>query len=130
MLVTHSGLDIVDGVRNPFKEHPSVFVVEDEISIAKMMSVILKMNLFDAFPFSGPKADLAARINPRDFLISDIAMQGMTGIEPAVTLQREIPSARFYFFPDKWALQKSFKMRDGRATVLPLYRSPFTQRNW
>jgi DNA-binding NtrC family response regulator len=86
-------------VQNPFKAHPRIFVVDDEISIAKMMSVILQMNLFDAVPFSDPKAALdAARVNPPDYLISDIAMQGMTGIELAVLLQRGIPRCKILLF--------------------------------
>ena len=86
-------------VQSPFEAHPRIFVVDDEISIAKMMSVILQMNLFDAVPFSDPKAALdAALVNPPDYLISDIAMQGMTGIELAVMVQREIPSCKIILF--------------------------------
>jgi DNA-binding NtrC family response regulator len=87
-------------VPNPFKTHPRIFVVDDEPTIAKMMSVILQMNLFDAVPFSDPAAALdAARVDPPDYLISDIAMQGMTGIELAVLVQREIPSCKILLFP-------------------------------
>jgi DNA-binding NtrC family response regulator len=86
-------------VQNPFKAHPRIFVVDDELSIAKMMSVVLQMNLFDAVPFADPDAALhAARVNPPDYLISDIAMQGMTGIELAVLLHREIPQCKILLF--------------------------------
>jgi FixJ family two-component response regulator len=86
-------------VQNPFKTHPRIFVVDDELTIAKMMSVILQMNLFDAVPFSDPAAALdAARVDPPDYLISDIAMQGMTGIELAVLVQTEIPSCKILLF--------------------------------
>jgi hypothetical protein len=37
---------------NPFESHPFIFIVDDEPSIATMMSVILQMNLFDAVPFA------------------------------------------------------------------------------
>src|SRR5580698_2101140 len=86
-------------VENPFKAHPRIFVVDDELTIAKMMSVILQMNLFDAVPFADPAAALdAARVDPPDYLISDIAMQGMTGIELAVLVQREFPSCKILLF--------------------------------
>ena len=85
--------------QNPFKAHPRIFVVDDELSIAEMMSVVLQINLFDAVTFPGPQAALdAARVNPPDYLISDIAMQGMTGIELAVLFQREIPSCKILLF--------------------------------
>jgi hypothetical protein len=41
---------------NPFESHPRVFVVDDEISIAKMLSVILQIHLFDATSFADPLA--------------------------------------------------------------------------
>lgn len=36
---------------NPFESYPRVFVVDDEISISKVLSVILQIHLFDATPF-------------------------------------------------------------------------------
>jgi DNA-binding response OmpR family regulator len=84
---------------NPFRSHPRVFVVDDEISIARMLSVILQMNLFDAVPYSDPKLALeAARAEPPEYLISDIMMHGMTGIELAILLRREIPACKVLLF--------------------------------
>jgi CheY-like chemotaxis protein len=84
---------------NPFESHPRVFVVDDEIAIAKMLSVILQINLFDATPFADPKAALeVARVSPPDYLISDIAMEGMTGIELARIIRREIPACKVLLF--------------------------------
>jgi len=54
---------------NPFESHPRIFVVDDEISIAKMLCVILQMHLFDAIPFADPQVALeAARAEPPDYL--------------------------------------------------------------
>ena len=81
---------------NPFQSHPRVFIVDDEISIAKMMSVVLQMNLFDAVPYDDPQLALnAARLAPPEYLISDIMMRGMTGIELATVVQL----ARYCCFP-------------------------------
>jgi hypothetical protein len=86
-------------VQNPLKAHPRIFVVDDELSIAKMMSVILQMNLFDAVPFADPKSALdAARVNPPDYLISDIAMQGMTVSSWRFFYREKFPAAKFCFF--------------------------------
>jgi DNA-binding NtrC family response regulator len=82
-----------------FKEHPRVFVVDDEPDIAQMMSVVLQMNLFDAVAFSNPEEALtAARAEAPDYLISDISMRGMTGIELAVVMQTEMPECKVLLF--------------------------------
>jgi FixJ family two-component response regulator len=84
---------------NAFSAHPRIFIVDDELSIAKMLSVILQMHLFDAIPYADPQAALeAARAAPPEYLISDIAMQGMTGIDLAILLKREIPSCKVLLF--------------------------------
>jgi DNA-binding NtrC family response regulator len=86
-------------MQNPFESHPRIFVIDDELSIAKMLSVILQMHLFDAVPFSDPEAALdAARTGSPDYLISDIQMQGMTGIDLAVLFEREFPACKILLF--------------------------------
>jgi len=86
-------------MESAFKSHPRIFVVDDEFSIAQMMSVILQMNLFDAVPYADPlEALAAAREEAPDYLISDIAMRGMTGIELATVVQRELPACKVLLF--------------------------------
>jgi DNA-binding response OmpR family regulator len=86
-------------MENAFASHPRIFVVDDEIDIAKMLSVVLQIHLFDAVPFADPAAALeAARTNPPDYLISDIGMQAMSGIELAEALHRELPACRVLLF--------------------------------
>jgi DNA-binding NtrC family response regulator len=84
---------------NPFESRPRIFVVDDEIEIAQMLTVILQMNLFDAVPYIDPIEALeAARSEPPDYLISDITMPGMTGIELAIVIKREIPICKVLLF--------------------------------
>jgi DNA-binding NtrC family response regulator len=86
-------------MQSPFESHPRIFIVDDELSIAKMLSVILQMHLFDAVPFSDPEAALeAARTTPPDYLISDVQMQGMTGIDLAILFEREFPACKILLF--------------------------------
>jgi DNA-binding NtrC family response regulator len=86
-------------MENPFESHPRVFIVDDEMSIAKMMSVVLQMNLFDAVPYDDPEQALeAARSAPPDYLISDIMMKGMTGIELATSIRQELPACKILLF--------------------------------
>ncbi len=84
---------------NPFQSHPRVFIVDDEISIAKMMSVVLQINLFDAVPYADPQEALeAARVAPPEYLITDIMMRGMTGIELATLVRQELPACKILLF--------------------------------
>jgi DNA-binding NtrC family response regulator len=86
-------------MESAFKAHPRIFVVDDEFSIAQMMSVVLQMNLFDAVPFADPQEALtAARAETPAYLISDISMRGMTGIELAIVIQQELPSCKVLLF--------------------------------
>ena len=84
---------------NAFEAHPSIFVVDDDLEIAKMLSVILQMNLFDAKPYGCPlEALAAARENAPDYCISDISMQAMSGIELAIKLKQEMPACKVLLF--------------------------------
>ncbi len=86
-------------MKNAFAEQPRIFVVDDDLDIAKMLSVVLQMNLFDATPHTDAQAALeAARAAPPDYLISDIMMPGMNGIELAVAMQQEIPDCKILLF--------------------------------
>ena len=89
-------------MENAFASRPRVFVVDDEIDIAKLLVVILQMNLFDAVPFADPQAALdAARAEAPDYLISDIVMPQMTGIELAIAIRRDIPTCKILLFSGK-----------------------------
>ena len=112
-------------MQNPFESHPRIFVIDDELSIAKMLSVILQMHLFDAVPFSDPEAALeAARAAPPDYLISDVQMQGMTGIELAILFQREIPACRILLFSGQLDAPKRIKEASEAGHVFTFLQKP------
>jgi DNA-binding NtrC family response regulator len=84
---------------NPFESYPRIFVVDDELSIAQMLSVVLQMNLFNATPYANPGAALeAARTSPPDYLLSDIVMPEMNGIELAIAIRSEVPNCKILLF--------------------------------
>jgi len=86
-------------MKNPFESHPRIFVVDDEPDIAQMLAVILQMNLFDATPFSDPLVALEAsgKLAP-EYVISDIVMPGMSGVELAIALRKEAPNCKVLLF--------------------------------
>jgi DNA-binding NtrC family response regulator len=84
---------------NPFESQPRIFVVDDELEIAKMLTVVLQMNLFDAIAYTDPHEALeAAKAAPPDYIISDIVMPGLTGIELAIRVRTEIPKCKILLF--------------------------------
>ena len=57
-------------MKTAFESQPRVFVVDDEEAIAKMLTVVLQMNLFNAIPYVDPLVALdAAKATPPDYLI-------------------------------------------------------------
>lgn len=78
---------------------PIVFVVDDELDIAKTISVVLQMNSYDARPFDDPRKALAAAAkNPPDYLISDMEMPAMSGIDLAIAMHQGHPSCKVLLF--------------------------------
>lgn len=82
-----------------FESKPRVFVVDDEPEIAKLLVVMLQLNLMDAVPyFDSAEALAAAKETPPDYLISDIVMPQMSGIELALAFARDVPSCKVLLF--------------------------------
>jgi FixJ family two-component response regulator len=83
----------------PFASRPTVFVVDDEEEIAHMLAVILQLNLYDAIPYSDPTTALTdAKERQPEYLITDICMPTMNGIELAISLRKEVPSCKVLLF--------------------------------
>ncbi|NYF53983.1 response regulator [Tunturiibacter gelidoferens] len=86
-------------MENPFETQPSIFVVDDEEEIAKMFAVVLQMNLFNAVPYFDPLAALeAARISPPDYLLTDVMMPGLNGVELAMAVRAIAPGCKMLIF--------------------------------
>src|SRR5271166_2797202 len=86
-------------MENAFQGRPRVFVVDDEEDIAKMIAVILQMNRFDATAYHEPlRALQAADSAPPDYLVSDVAMPGLNGIDLALAIQAKFPSCKVLLF--------------------------------
>ena len=84
---------------NAFESRPKIFVVDDEPEIAKMLAVVLQLNLFDAVPYFDPvEALTAAKQTPPDCLISDVQMPGMNGIDLGIAVMAECPACRVLLF--------------------------------
>jgi CheY-like chemotaxis protein len=76
-----------------------VLILDDEQIIANTLAMILNRNGFEARAvYSGQDAiDTATQLSP-DVLISDVVMEGMTGIDAAIRISQLVPSCRIILF--------------------------------
>jgi len=76
-----------------------VLILDDEQIIANTLAMILNRNGFEARAvYSGQDAiDTATHLSP-DVLISDVVMEGMTGIDAAIRISQLVPSCRIILF--------------------------------
>jgi CheY-like chemotaxis protein len=77
-----------------------VFVVDDVI--ASTLTAILKIHGFSATFFTSPlEALTAARSETSDFVISDVAMPGISGIDLALEMRARYPDCKILLFPGR-----------------------------
>ena len=75
------------------------YVVDDEETIAKTLSMILNASGFEAVAFTEPlKALSAAAVRCPDFLITDVSMPLLNGIELGIQFKAMHPECRVLLF--------------------------------
>ena len=76
-----------------------VLVLDDERVIANSLALILNRSGFDARAVYTAEAAIrtAGELNP-DILISDVIMEGMTGIDAAIRITEIVPNCRILLF--------------------------------
>ena len=76
-----------------------VLILDDEQIIANTLALILNRSGFEARAvYNGEAAIEAARELSPDVLISDVIMQGMTGIDAAIRISEIVPHCRVILF--------------------------------
>jgi CheY-like chemotaxis protein len=81
------------------KHVPVVFVVDDELAIAKSLAMILEGNGYSARFFTDPLEALAnVRPDCPDLLISDVVMPQLSGIDLAIQVKTRCSNCRILLF--------------------------------
>ena len=76
-----------------------VFVVDDEKIIADTLSAILRASGFDAKAFyDGVSTISACQVDAPDWIISDVVMPGMSGIDMSVQIRQSYPDCKILLF--------------------------------
>ena len=74
---------------------PRVLVVDDDRSLADALSIMLNQHGFDTrAAYSGAEAIRAALNSPPDFIIMDIRMDGIDGVDTAIAICETLPRCR------------------------------------
>lgn len=75
------------------QRRPTILVVDDQQMIADTTTMVLNQSGFRAErAYSGQSAlDMALNLKP-DYLLTDIVMQGMNGVDLAIRIRRELPA--------------------------------------
>ena len=76
-----------------------VLILDDEQVIANTLALILNRSGFDARATYSPEdaIEIARQISP-DVLISDVIMDGMSGVEVALQITELVPNCRIILF--------------------------------
>ena len=74
---------------------PRVLVVDDDRSFADALSIVLNQHGFDtSVVYSGPEAIRAALKSPPDFIIMDVIMNEIDGVDAAIAICEALPRCR------------------------------------
>jgi len=78
---------------------PSILVVDDEELLANSMTEILNCSGYCAFTaYEGRTAlEIAVEVQP-DYLLTDVVMPEMNGVELAIAVRRELPMTKILLF--------------------------------
>lgn len=83
----------------PMQGMRRVLILDDEQIIANTLALILNRSGFEARAvYTGESAIETARELAPDVLISDVIMQGMTGIEAAIKISEMVPHCHVILF--------------------------------
>jgi CheY-like chemotaxis protein len=113
-----------EDVEQQIAVHPLVLVVDDEPLVADTLAAILSRAGFDTVAAYGASAalELARAVQPA-FLISDVYMPGMNGIELAMTLLKSCPTCRVLLFSGH-ATMEDLKEARAAGYDFPLLAKP------
>jgi len=104
---------------------PRVLVVDDEKLVADSLSAILKRFHYDAVPFySGESAIEAARHYCPDFVLSDVMMPKLNGVETVLKIREICPTTRVLLLSGNAATADLLKQAHSRGHDFELLAKP------
>ncbi len=103
-----------------------ILIVDDERTVADTLGVILKQNNHVAsVAYSGESALDLARSSTPDWLVSDVILGGMTGIELAQHFEAEFPECRIILFSGQTVTTDLLRAAEERGHRFAVLAKPF-----
>lgn len=74
---------------------PQVLIVDDDRKLADALSLVLGQRGYDTrVAYSGPEAIQTALTSPPDYIVMDIIMNGIDGVDAAIAICEILPECR------------------------------------
>ncbi len=108
---------------------PRVLVLDDERVIANTLALILNRSGYEARAVYNAEAAIktASELLP-DFLISDVIMDGMTGIDAAIRITEIVPKCRIILFSGQAATSDLLQRAEADGHRFELLMKPVHPR--
>ena len=101
------------------------YVVDDEEIIAKTLALILNASGFDAVAFTKPLEALrAAETRCPDFLITDVSMPVLNGVELSIQFKAIYPTCRILLFSGALSTSPLLKSAEDRGHTFFILAKP------
>lgn len=106
-----------------------VLILDDEQIIANTLVLILNRSGYEAYAaYTGESAIETARQRSPDFLISDVIMRGMTGLEAAMRIAEIAPHCRIILFSGQAATADLLEQAEAAGHHFELLTKPVHPR--
>jgi CheY-like chemotaxis protein len=117
--------EVEDKSKHTTAAKPTVLVVDDERIIADTTAEILNRFGFEATrAYDGQQAlKIAATLHP-DYLLTDIVMPGMNGVELAITITRTFPTTKTLLFSGQAGISNLLKQAEEEGYAFELLAKP------
>lgn len=108
-----------------FQSHRRVLILDDEQVIANTLALILNRSGYEARAVYTAEAavETARQLSP-DFLISDVIMRGMTGLEAAIRISQIAPQCRIILFSGQAATADLLQQAEAAGHHFELLTKP------
>jgi CheY-like chemotaxis protein len=118
-------LSLTSSAKEPHARRPRVLVVDDERLIAETMAEILEGAGFQAATaYDGWSALQVAGILQPDYLLSDVLMPRMNGVDLAIAIRKMYPAARILLFSGQAGITEILRAAQNQGFQFELIAKP------
>jgi len=123
-------LSLASSSKEPKERRPRVLIVDDERLIADTMADILEGAGFQAaIAYDGWSALQVAGILQPDYLLSDVLMPRMNGVDLAIAIQKMYPAARILLFSGQAGITEILRAAQDQGFQFELIAKPIHPLN-